>query len=238
MRAAVRLPSKARMHSAGITLMEVMVCIAILAMMSLLLYGSFSSLGKGRKAESMRMDRARQARQALARMTRELQSAYLSAHTQTNAATQTRITAFIGQNGTPFDRIDFAAFAHVRTVRDSKESDQAEIGYFVSNDPDDPDKRDLVRREQVAMDLEPKKGGIVNVVCEHVERFDIQYLDPLNGRWLDYWDTMQAAGQPNRLPLAVKIVLTVKGVGDSPPQTLVSKVFLPMQQPLGFGMLQ
>ena len=63
---------------------------------------------------------------------------------------------------------------------------------------------DLVRREQAPTDFEPKNGGVVNVLAEDVELFDIRYLDPLTGQWLETWDTTQLTGQLNRLPLEVK----------------------------------
>jgi general secretion pathway protein J len=95
---------------------------------------------------------------------------------------------------------------------------------------------DLVRREQTPIDLEPLKGGIVSVVAEDISAFELKFLDPTTGQWVESWDSMQAAGQPNRLPLAVSVRLELKGVGEGPPYAYASKVFLPIQQPLSFGM--
>ena len=68
-----------------------------------------------------------------------------------------------------------------RTERDAHESDQAEVGYFVVPDKDVPGKMDLVRREQTPIDFEPLKGGIVNVVAEDIEQFELRYLTRLRG---------------------------------------------------------
>ena len=46
---------------------------------------------------------------------------------------------------------------------------------------------------------------------------------------------MQLTGQPNRLPLAVRVRLVLKGVGAGTPYTYTTKIFLPIQQPLSFG---
>lgn len=219
----------------GMTMLEILVSIAILAGMSLLIYGAFDSMSRGKKGEAMRADRARQGREAILRMTRDFSAAFLSAHQPQAIALQTRLTAFIGQNGSPFDRVDFAAFAHRRYEKEAKESDQCEVGYFVVADPDVPEKMDLVRREQVPMDIEPKKGGIVNVLAEDVELFDVRYLDPLNGQWLETWDTQQLTGQLNRLPVEIKITLTLKGVPRGTPATFTTKLPMPMQAPLSFG---
>ena len=217
------------------TLLEVLVSLGVLAMISLLIYGAFDSLSRGRKGEALRVDRARQGRDAMDRITHEMQGAFLSMHNPQNLSLVTRQTAFIATNSSTFDRIDFATFAHRRVEREVKESDQAEVGYFVVRDPDHDDKMDLVRREQAPPDYEPKKGGVVNILAEDVELFDIRFLDPLSSQWVESWDTTQLTGQLNRLPLEVKVTLVLKPVKNSPPFRFVTKFVLPMQQPLSFG---
>jgi general secretion pathway protein J len=221
--------------SRGMTLVEVMVAVAVLAGIAAFIHGVIVSLSNGKKGEGMRGERVHEAREALQRMVRDLSSAYLSLHTPLNQVLVTGRTAFVGRSSGSFDRIDFAAFAHLRTERDAHESDQAEVGYFVVGDPDAPGKMDLVRREQSPIDYEPLKGGTVNVVAEDVEQFDIKYLDPMTGLWGKTWDSMQVIGQPNRLPLEVDISLVLKGVGNGPSYSYETKIFLPIQQPLSFG---
>lgn len=235
--ARIRL-SRRRARSRGMTLLEILVSLGVMAMISLLIYGAFDSMSRGRRGEALRADRARQGRDAVQRIARELQSAYLSLHTPTNQALITRLTAFYGQNSTQYDRLDFASFAHRRVVKDARESDQAEIGYFVVKDPEVDGKMDLVRREQAPMDFDYKRGGVVNVLAEDVERFDLRYLDPLTGQWVDTWDSTQMMGQLNRLPLEVRIELELKPVRNTPPFRYVTKVMLPIQQPLKFGIPQ
>jgi general secretion pathway protein J len=220
------------------TLLEVLVSLAILAMISLLIYGAFDSMSRGRKGEAMRSERARQAREALLRMTRELSETFLSLHNPPVLSLLTRTTVFVGQNSTPFDRIDFAAFAHRRMTRDAKESDQCEVGYFASEDPDVAGKTDLARREQTPIDLDPLRGGVVNVLAENIEAFDIRYLDPLTGTWGESWDSTQTYGQFNRLPLELRISLTMKGLPGNDPTTFMTKVMQPMLKPLQFGIPQ
>jgi general secretion pathway protein J len=219
----------------GMTMIEVIVAIGILAMVAVLIHGVIDSLSRGKKGEGMRAERVHEGREALQRIVRDLSSAYLSMHVPTIQALQTEKTAFVGRHASQSDRIDFDAFAHRRTDRDAHESDQAEVGYFVVADPDVPDKMDLVRREQTPIDLEPLKGGIVDVVAEDVSTFELKYLDPLTGQWVETWDSTQVTGQPNRVPLAVRIKLVLKGVGEGSPYSYTTKVFLPIQQPLSFG---
>ncbi len=231
-----RLHNRAR--SRGLTLVEVLVALAVLAMIGVLLYGSFDSLSHAKKAESIRGDRARQGRQAILRMTREIQTAFLSMHNPANVALQTRVVAFIGQNSQPFDRLDFQGFAHRRIEANSHESDQAEVGYFASPDPDVEGKTDLVRREQTPADMDAKKGGIVNVLCEDIESFDIRYLDPMTQQWQETWDTTQALGQQSCLPLEIRITLVLKHVPAGVDDTYTTKFMMPMQNPLTFGIPQ
>src|SRR3984957_19321959 len=219
----------------GMTMIEVMVAIGILAMVAVLIHGVIDSLSRGRKGEGMRAERAHEGREAIQRMFRDLSGAYISPAVPAVPALMTSRTAFVGKSSIPFDRMDFTSFAHLRTERDSHESDQAEVGYFVVPDPEVPDKMDLVRREQTPIDYEPLKGGIVNVVAEDVEKFDVRFLDPMTAQWVETWDTMHVNGQPNRLPLEVDITLVLKGIGEGPPYSYTTKIFLPIQSPLPFG---
>jgi general secretion pathway protein J len=233
MRAAPRM--RARRTARGMTLLEVLVSLAILAMMSLLIYGAFDSMSHGIKGEELRSERGREGRDGLLRISRELTSAFLSMHNPTNIALITRQTAFIGQHSSPFDRVDFAAFAHRRIVKGARESDQCEVGYSVAADPEAGDKMDLVRREQTPVDQDPVRGGVVSVLVENVELFSLKYLDAANGIWSDVWDTTLVNGQFNRLPLEIKIAITLKGRPGLDSTTFTTKIMMPMLSPLSFG---
>ena len=69
-----------------------------MAMISLLIFGAFDSLSRGRKGEAMRVDRARQGRDAVERIVRELQGAFLSMH---NAAAPALVTRQTGVHRAP-----------------------------------------------------------------------------------------------------------------------------------------
>jgi general secretion pathway protein J len=220
------------------TLLEVLVSLGVMAMISLLIYGAFDSISRGRRGEALRADRARQGRDAVERIAREVQGAFLSLHQPLSPAMQTRMTAFIASNGANYDRVDFTAFAHRRVERDVRESDQAEVGYFVVPDPDVDGKMDLVRREQAPIDFDPKRGGVVNVLAEDVESFDLKYLDPLTGQWVESWDSTQLAQQLNRLPIEIRVELKLKSVKNTPEFKFTTKAILPITQPLRFGIPQ
>src|SRR5690606_22108889 len=104
-------------------------------------------------------DRYREGRMALARVSRELESAYISKHLPININIAATKTQFVGEPGAPADRVDFNAFVHRRMDRDVAESDQAEVSYFGMENPNEAGVFDLIRRINPKLDLEPMLGG-------------------------------------------------------------------------------
>jgi len=226
---------KARARARGMTLLEVLVAVAVLSLVATLIYGAFDGMSRTRTSISAIDDRYHQGRQAIARMSRELQSAFLSLHQPINLANAVRTTAFVGKNQGSSDRVDFTSFSHRRLLRNSHESDQNELSFFVARNPNDSSRYDLVRREQKDSDLAPTRGGVVNVLAEDVESFELKYLEPMTGEWVETWDSTQAAGQLNRLPLQVKIRLVLKGGPAGGSIVFETKVPIAMQQALQFA---
>ncbi len=225
----------------GFTLFEVLIAMAVMAMLCVLIFQSFAGMKRSKEGLRDVGDRWHEGRAAMQRMSRELQGAYVSGHVVLNAQTVAVKTAFIGERGTPAARLSFDAFAHRRVDRDSHESDQCEISYFGGADPKKPGVTDLLRRESARLDLEPEHGGRVQVLATDIDLFDAEFMDPLTGEWTDTWDTSQATGQPNRLPLQVRLTLILnggrRGAADRAKNTirLVTKVPLEMRQPLTFA---
>lgn len=226
-----------RASQRGLTLLEVLVAIGILALVGTLIYGAFDGMQRSRTGLARIDERYHQGRQALARMSRELQSAFLSLHQPQVYANSVRTTIFLGTDGGTSDRVDFTSFSHQRLMRNVHESDQNELSYFLGRDPDRSDKYDLLRREQKEIDLEPTKGGIVSVLCEDVSVFDVQYLDPTTDTWVDSWDTSQVTTQAqfNRLPFQIRIRLVLRGGEGDRPIKLLTKVSPGMQASLAFA---
>jgi general secretion pathway protein J len=235
-----RRPSR---KARGFTLIEVIISIAILAAITTLLFGAFSALKRSKDGLSRVQDRQREARLAMARITRELQSAYLSAHMPLNQALLVQKTIFKSERGTPANRLDFTAFANRRLDKNSHVSDQCELSYFGSPNQDGSGTTDLVRRIDTEIDLEPTRGGRIEVLATDIDLFDLQYLDAQTGQWQENWDTTLSTGQPDRLPLQVRIILVLNGGRRSSAERgrgtirLVTKVGLNMLQPLTFATL-
>jgi general secretion pathway protein J len=231
--------------SRGFTLVELLVAIVILSLISVLIYSAFSSMKRSREGLERVEDRYREGRLAMARMTRELQSAFISFHAPINTSLLVEKTAFIGTTGTPADRLDFDSFANRRMDRNSHISDQCELSYFGSPNPDNSGVIDLARRISTTLDLDPRKGGRVEVLATDIDLFDLQYLDPQTGNWVDTWDTTQSlTGSQPRLPLQVRILLVLNG-GERQAYgrgqktiRLITKIPLPIQNGLDFAVMQ
>ncbi|MEO8904186.1 MAG: prepilin-type N-terminal cleavage/methylation domain-containing protein [Polyangiaceae bacterium] len=234
-----------RRSARGFTLVELLVAIVVLSLISMLIYSAFSSMKRSRDGIQRVEDRYREGRLAMARMTREIQSAFISLHLPLNTSLLVEKTAFVGTTGMPADRLDFDSFSNRRIDRNSHVSDQCELSYFGSSNPDASGVTDLARRVSTTLDLEPRKGGRVDVLATDIDLFDLQYLDPLTGAWVDTWDTTQSlTGQPARLPVQVRIVLVLnggsrEGAGRSQQSIrLVTKVSPAIQNALSFAIMQ
>jgi len=225
----------------GITLVELMIAISVLAMISVLIYSAFSGMRASRDGIQRLGDRYREGRMALARIAREVSSAYVSGHEPIDPSLKVQQTAFVATQGTPADRLDFNTFAYRRLDRDVHESDQAEVSYFGSQNPDENGIIDLARRVSPILDMEPKTGGRVDVLATDIDLFDLEFLDPMTGLWEETWDTTSAIAQENRLPLQVRIILVLNGgrrKNEGSGQDtirLVTKVPIQMPRPLTFA---
>jgi general secretion pathway protein J len=230
-----------RAFARGFTLVELLVAVTVLAFITMLLYGAFAGMKRSRDGLTRTQGRYREGRLALARFVRDLSSAYISQHAPLNAQLALHKTAFVGKVANPADRLDFNAFSNIRRDRDSHVTDQLEVSYFSGDSIEQPGTTDLLRRSSAYLDDKPELGGRVDVVATDIDLFDLSYLDPTTSLWVDSWDTTQAAGQPNRLPLQVRVTLVLNGGRRSSADRgrdklrFATTVTLPINQPLSFA---
>ena len=213
----------------GLTLLEIILAVAVLAVVGTMVYGGFSqtALNKARVEEDV--EHSRIVHMALERMARELTMAFVSTHANPSLDLRVVETAFIGKNNGKDDRVDFTSFSHRRLYRNARESDQNEISYFVTQHPDDRDVQVLARREQNRIDEDPRRGGKSQILVENIEEFNLEYFDPLLSDWVQAWDTEDVLAQPNRLPTQIRILLSVKDPrrrGET--QTFGTRVTIPL----------
>lgn len=223
-----------RMTQVGMTLVEVMVAVAIFAMVTVIVFGGLSQTVRNKEALELTTDHSHTIRMTLERMVRELASAYVSVHVNPNAQLTTMRTVFHGRSEGRGSRLDFTSFSHRRLYRDAHESDQCELGYYMTRHPEVSNRRVLVRREQRRPDGEPEEGGEARIALEDVSQFELEYLDGTSYQWVESWDTNGT--EQNRLPAQVRIRLTVPAVTDrTREEVYVTRANVPITHALNFS---
>jgi len=191
----------------GFTLLEVMIAVAVLAMIGGLTWKSFDGAYGLKQRVEQAEDRDQTVRGALDRIAREVSMTFLSEHYDRKRFRE-RPTFFRLKDGRREASLTVTSFAHQRLHVDAKESDQAVFEYKL--DRDEGGRRSLFRRVKPQIDEEPDRGGERAVLAEDVLRFSVQAWDPKDREWRDEWDS----NSPQRtggalLPTRVRVAITV-----------------------------
>ena len=213
----------------GFTLVEVMIAVAITAVVGALVVGSFQRTYAAKELTESQEERFSGARVTLSRLARELTAAFLSDHYDRRRYREPP-TFFRGRDRGDRDELMFTTMAHSRLVRDAKESDQSVVQYTVEVDPDRPGEYALFRREKARIDEDPERGGARAIVCEHVSTFDVQYWDWKRQEWAREWVTNSAERQ-NVLPTRVRVRLGLK-MPDGKEQVFETQARVAIPRPL------
>ncbi|MBN2802875.1 MAG: prepilin-type N-terminal cleavage/methylation domain-containing protein [Deltaproteobacteria bacterium] len=196
------------MNFRGFTLIEVMISLVVIGMIAITVSAATSTTSKTTDIVGTSQDNYHQVQVAFDFLSRDLSSVFLSYHRAPVEVAHD--TVFIGTDDGTSDSIDFDAFSHTRRFFDSKESDQAEISYYVERDKDDYDVLNLMRRESGVLDDDAIHGGQHMILVKNISGFDVQYFNVSNKEWQDEWSTTQASGEGSILPMQVRVRLTVK----------------------------
>jgi general secretion pathway protein J len=194
----------------GFTLIEILITVAILGMVSAILYGSFRTTLTTQTMVKKSQERWHVLRIGMTRMAREMSQAYVSLNE--NMMAKDRRTYFVSKQDFTVDELTFSSFSHRRLVAESNESDQCLIRYYGAPDPDDGRVTHLMRRETRRIENKPfdEIPGEAYILIPDVLGVHFQFYDKVNDTWLDEWDTTSMDGQPNRLPHRVRIYVTVE----------------------------
>jgi general secretion pathway protein J len=194
--------------SAGFTLIEVMLALAILGFVTTIMWGAFNQTITNKRAIETAQERTHTVRVALMRMAREIEMGYLSA--SENTALSDRRTFLVGSSHGDIDELSFSSFAHQRLRAGLAEGDTSVINYFGERDPDDRRALNLMRRETRRLQAENPSNitGEAYVLCPDVSRLKFSYYDYKLKEWVNDWSTLNASG-PQYLPAHVRITLTV-----------------------------
>lgn len=188
----------------GMTLLEVIIALAILAMMSLAIYGGASRTVSHQEKLADQSERLRGANLALWRMSRDLKTAYIVKSREMLGAQFDGELAFVGKE----DRIDFVSFANLRYIRDAKESDSLELSYYLESDPDNSESYILMRRQSTEIDKNISEGGKAYPLLKGVKSVHFEYLAENSEEWLREWDSASLK-ENNQIPRAIKVDLEV-----------------------------
>jgi general secretion pathway protein J len=195
-----------RSRPGGFTLMEVMVAVAITALMGTVVAMAFQTGFRAKETVEADAEHYRMVRSALNRMAREIGAAYVSDRYDARRFRDQndRPTNFIGER----DRLLFTSFAHQRLYRDAKESDQVVLEYSLqtSTAPQARGRQDLVRRADPNVGDRMDRGGTEDVLFEGVRSVQFAYWDSERKEWLDEWDTRRPE-RKSVLPTRVRVTL-------------------------------
>jgi type II secretion system protein J len=203
-----------RSPQAGLTLLEVMLAIAILAVMMTLAWKTIANTSDTKKVFEAYEERNHELRMALGQVVHDLEHAYLSFNEDRNAAHPR--TMFIAKSSMRMPEIRFSTLDHRVLWADANESEQTVISYVPHDNPDHPGATDWIRREQRRMSNEPpdSEPADFDVLVHDIAGVKLEFWNWKNNEWQDHWDTTQADGQKGQLPSRVRITLTVKGPDD------------------------
>ena len=198
----------------GFTLIEVLVAVAILAVVATLLFASFRQSFGTTERVSLDAVPFDQARGVFEIVGKELSSTVWSA---ANAK-----SVFLGQEKTEsarrLDELTFTTDAHARVVPDATETRRAQVTYFL--DPSGPQGAyRLVHQEETNL-LSETAGSIQAVaLAEHVSEFHLEYYD--GATWRQKWD----AKAEFRIPRAVRVTVVFSAPGGSGVERAFTTIF-------------
>jgi len=212
-------------YPAGFTLLEVMIAMLIISIIVGLIYGAFSGTADSKEEVEAGNDIYQQARWALDKMETDLSSSFVSKNKNSHSIFYS--VTHQGANGLAADEMTFTTFDHVKYNQQARESDQAEVSYFIMENPE-TGVMTLYRREDPTRDDDPLPGGEFDELVDNVQAFDLRFYD--GTEWVEEWDTRdysqdtttaetevedQEEGMVNTLPIAVEVRLLVAGPRDS-----------------------
>jgi general secretion pathway protein J len=191
----------------GFTLLEVLIAVAILAVILLILYGTYASSMDAVQIARQKQQAHQRARIALDRIVKDLECASIQAHI--DLPENIRL-GMIGEDGEifgkPSDRLDFTTLAHVCVGDTGIKTDLCEVGYHLVQDPEN-EGYILYRRDAGPPDDDFTEGGKSHELARGVAGLDFKFLDH-RGNEFDSWNATEGE-HSNTLPsiISVKLIL-------------------------------
>jgi type II secretion system protein J len=197
-----------RKDLSGFTLLEVLVSVAILAIIMAAIYSAYVSNVEAIQIARENGEVQQTARIVLDLMTKDIQSALV----EIEAPSETTLLGLIGKSeerdGRRMDRIDLTTLTHVALTDQGPSTDLCEVGYRVVQDEEEENVMVLMRRDDSSPDEDLTEGGSVQELARNILEFKITYEDS-SGEERDSWGR-EEAGKTSELPVLVKVRLVLK----------------------------
>jgi general secretion pathway protein J len=209
-----------RLHknTRGFTLLEIMVALALLAVIVVAIYSTWFSIVKGSAVAARAAAAGQRTRIAMSSVLDSLLSSCMYSQNQ-------RYYSFVVSADGDYSSLSFTAHLPNFFLR-SRKFDGAEVRRLNFTVEDGPDsKKQLVLRQNVLL-MDPDKDEVENpvVLARDVTQFIVEFTDPKTGDWTSEWDNT------NQLPAKVRVTLTVGDkYSDKPQETMVGTVALVSQ---------
>ncbi|MBQ9394296.1 MAG: prepilin-type N-terminal cleavage/methylation domain-containing protein [Proteobacteria bacterium] len=233
-------PFHKKMARTGMTLIEIMIVVSLLAGVMAISWGSFSVAADSQERMQEINERLHGVEQAVNKMVRDISTAFITKHGDDDSQTEIRYkTGFLGDE----NRVDFTSMGYVRMFRNEKVGDQSEISYFIKDMKNEEGDWEtyLVRREQAPINDDFTRGGTILPLLDHVLSFRLQYWDDEkaemavgNDGWVDSWDT-EHSDYKGRLPSRIKIEIEIDDpLGGDDPMLITTQAQIHLTKALEF----
>ena len=207
----------------GMTVVEVMIALAILAIVMAAVYSTFAFQRKAVEIASEGRDASGQGLVILDRLTRDLSGTWLPRE----STAESNGAYYLFEGGE--EGLDFSTTSSL-SPDPTPGPEVVEIGYRleINEDNTDPgkDKYLLIRRQDDTPDSDPLEGGNDIVLTRDLVSLEIKYLD-LDAQETEAWHAVT----PDKLPRAVNIKVVLSTVKDQE-ETFMTRVFVPLAQPV------
>jgi len=224
-----------RQGERGFTMVELLISIAVLAMMMILAWRAIGTTAATRQNLEQKQQREHEIRVATSMMVRDLSSAYIS--NNEDQGIPERRTMFIGKSGgKAVDDLRFSSMAHRVLWADANESEQTVISYSAESDPDDRSLTNLIRREQRRPSNESSRQepADVDLLMRDIHKVKFEYYDWKTKEWKETWDTTKADAERGRIPSRVRITIELEDPSARQPIKYVTQARLMLEEQLQF----
>jgi type II secretion system protein J len=206
---------RCQQYARAFTLLEIMIALAMLAVLVVAIYSCWYSIVKGAAVAAKAAAIGQRTRMSM----RTVEDALLSACMYTQD--QQNYSFVVGAEG-DYSSLSFTAHLPSSFLRSRKfgGAEIRRVNFTIENGPDA--KKDLVLRQNVLL-MDPDRDEMENplVLAHDVRQFIVEFTDPNTGDWTSEWDNT------NQLPKKVRITLTLGDkFSDRPQESMVGTVAL------------